>query len=209
MKKLLLLAFCLGLVNPLSADLLNEDFNGTFPPTGWTVLDNTGSGGWMTDADYCSRGNITGGDGEAAMIDTDCIGWGAVDTELITPSFTVSATSTLEFDHSFRWYSGGTNEQADVDISVNAGPWTLLENYSGGDDGYPAGVHKSIDLSSYAGDDVQIRFRLYDTNWDWWWQVDNVVVTGGGTAVPAVSGWGLILMILILLGTGIIYHLRR
>jgi len=194
MKLLIALSIFLGLAGPVIADVLSEDFNGgTFPPTGWTVVDNTGNGGWLLNTDY-GRSNYTGGDGDAAAIDSDTIGWGEIDTELITPSFVVPAGSTLEFNHSFRWYSGGLNEQADVDVSVNGGPWILLENYSGGDDGYPTGVHKSIDLSSYAGNNAQIRFRYYDSNWDWWWQVDDVVVTGTAAldadtyAIPASAG---------------------
>ncbi|MEW6071342.1 MAG: choice-of-anchor J domain-containing protein [Planctomycetota bacterium] len=178
MKRSLIALLCLGLADAAAAQVLTEDFDGgVFPPPGWTVADNTGNGPWLLNTDY-GRTNYTGGSGACAAIDGDLIGWGALDTELITPSFAVPAGSTLEFDHSFRWYSGGLNEQGDVDISVAGGAWTLLQNFSGGSDGYPTGVHRSIDLGAYAGSNVQIRFRYYDTNWDWWWQVDNVVITG-------------------------------
>ncbi len=160
------------------ADVISEDFDGgTFPPAGWTMVDNTpGSTGWDLNT-FFGIANITGGTGECATLDSDYYGWGAIDAELITPSFVVPVGSTLEFDHSFRWYSGGLNEQADVDISINGGAWTNLANYSGGDNGYPTGVHISIDLGAYAGQQAQVRFRYYDANWDWWWEVDNVRVT--------------------------------
>ena len=120
MKKLATLTVCLSFTGPALGQVLSEDFNGTFPPTDWMVVDNTGNGGWLLNTDY-DEVNDTGGDGTAAAIDSDEIGWGVVDTELITPSFVVPEGATLEFDHSFRWYSGGLNEQADVDISVNGG----------------------------------------------------------------------------------------
>jgi hypothetical protein len=174
--RLLLLMFAMSLPSFAMAQALFEDFDGgVFPPSGWTVVDNTGNGPWLLNTDY-GRTNFTGGTGVCAAIDGDAIGWGALDTELITPSFSVPWDATLEFDHSFRWYSGGTNEQGDVEISVNGGAWVLLQSFVGGDDGYPAGVRKILSLSPYAGENVQIRFRYYNTNWDWWWQIDNVVV---------------------------------
>ncbi len=177
--RFLILAILFALpVTASRADVLSEDFDGgMFPPTGWTLIDNTpGDTGWALNTDFAID-NYTGGTGVCAAIDSDAFGWGAVDAELISPVFVVPVGSTLEFDHSFRWYSGGLNEQADVDISVDGGPWENLANYSGGDDGYPTGVHKSIDLGAYGGRQAQIRFRYYDANWDWWWEVDNVTVT--------------------------------
>ncbi len=167
------------LMSTVQADVISEDFDsGTFPPTGWTLIDNTPDpNGWQLNS-YFAMLNYTGGTGECASLNSDFYGWGLIDAELITPTFVVPDSSTLEFDHSFRWYSGGLYEQADVDISISGGAWINLANYSGGDDGYPVGVHKSIDLSSHAGQQAQIRFRYYDANWDWWWQIDNVRVTG-------------------------------
>ncbi len=176
MKRLLTAILCVALSGSSVAQILNEDFDGgTFPPLGWTVVDTTSNGPWLLNTDY-GRANDTGGAGDCAAIDGDAIGWGALDTELITPSFVVPSGASLEFAHSFRWYSGGLIEQGDVDISVGGGPWALLRNYSGADHGYPGGAHESIDLSAYAGSDVRIRFHYYDANWDWWWQIDDVSV---------------------------------
>ena len=208
MKRSLAVIILCCLVDTASAQVLAEDFDGgVFPPSGWTVVDNSGAGGWLLNSGY-GRANYTGGSGECAAIDTDSIGFGLVDTELITPPVMIPPGATLEFDHSFRWYSGGSNEQADVEISAGGGPWTLLQNFSGADDGYPTGVHHSIDLSPFSGTNARIRFRLYDSNWDWWWQVDNVSITGANM-IPSMSEWGLALLIVALATVGLRSLTRR
>ncbi len=189
MRILMTALFCLGVTCPATAQALIEDFDGgVFPPPGWTVVDNTLNGPWLTNTAY-GRPNYTGGTGECAAIDSDMIGWGMIDTELITPSFVVPAGGALEFDHSFRWTAFAFDEQADVDISVNGGAWTLLNNFSGKSDGYPVGAHKVMDLTMYGGASAQIRFHYYNSNWDYWWQVDNVTVGAiCGDAVPFGAG---------------------
>ena len=200
-----LLLVCVG--TAASAQVLSEDFDGgVFPPPGWTVVDNTGNGGWLLNSGY-GRANFTGGALECAAIDTDRIGLGLVDTELISPAVIVPAGAVLEFDHSFRWYSGNMHEQADLEISTGGGPWTLLRNFSFADDGYPVGVHHSIDLSAYAGLSAQVRFRLYNTNWDWWWQLDNVIIRAA-TSIPSLSEWGLALLATVM-ATGGLWSLAR
>jgi len=206
--KLLAASLVILLGGSASGQVLQEDFDGgVFPPPGWVVIDNSGSGEWLLNTDY-SRSNFTGGAGRCAAIDTDRIGFGLVDTELVTPAVIVPPGGRLEFDHSFHWYSGGTNEQADVEISVAGGAWSLLRNFSLGDDGYPTGVHHSIDLSAHAGSSVRIRFRLYDSNWDWWWQVDNVVI-GPSAIIPVVPEGGPWLQVLLILAAGLILLRRR
>jgi len=178
-----------------------EDFNGTFPPTGWTVVNNADGPAWQLNT-ATGRENDTGGDGTAATIDSDAsTGFNVEDCELISPPFAVPENAFLEFAHSFRWHFLPPDEQADVDISIDGEIWTNLANYSGGDDGYPGGAHKSIDLGAYAGQTVQIRFHYYDANWDWWWQVDNVGIIQV-TEIPAVSSWGLLITALALLTLG-------
>jgi len=45
MKRLLATMICLGLAGTAQAQLALETFEGgTFPPTGWSVLDNTSNG---------------------------------------------------------------------------------------------------------------------------------------------------------------------
>src|SRR5436309_2124969 len=54
-------------------------------PAGWTVTNRTPSGGW-TFADAGGRGNLTGGSGGFAVVDSDNLGRGNTqDTDLVTP----------------------------------------------------------------------------------------------------------------------------
>jgi hypothetical protein len=45
-------------------------------------------------------------------------------------------------------------------------------------DAYGPGEDVAIDLSGFAGNTAQIEFRYAGDSWDWWYEVDNVVVTG-------------------------------
>lgn len=160
---------------------LHETFSGGSIPSGWSVLDGRGNGQvWRFD-DPGGRGNQTGGSGGFAIVDSDNYGFqGSQDTILLSPSANLSALSQVyvEFDHDLR-YSGG--EIADVDVSINGGAvwvnkWRLTAN--------KRKAHEKIDISSYAAgkSNVKIRFRYYNASWDWWWQVDNVILGGSCVA---------------------------
>jgi hypothetical protein len=172
MKRLLMTATCLGLASVASAQMALEDFeSGTFPPAGWTVVDNLGNGTWDTSSAF-SHGNGAG-TGEAAAIDSDNYGGVDIDGELLTPLFDVPATGyALDFDHYFNFFL--TNEIGDVDISIDGGiSWVNLASYTLMD--YQE--HASLSLDAYAGmTGLQVRFHYYQANYDWYWQVDNVEV---------------------------------
>ncbi len=155
-----------------------EKFNYGIPDD-WTIVDNTvpggggpGNGSWQLSSEFF-RDNDTGGDGACAMIDSDRYGQVIIDGELRTPLFTVPLTNaTLEFDHDFNYIGDDCYEVGDVDIYTEAGGWQTLVRYELADfDG-----HVSLDLSAYAGQEVQIRFRYWWAYWQMWWQVDNVAI---------------------------------
>jgi len=172
-----------------------ETFEAGVPPADWAVIDNAGSGCvWATNLDFDLRfDNFTGGDGLCAMCDSDACGSGVyLDTELVTHSFVVPAGSTLEYDANYNDLSSTAGDLADSDINVGAGWVNLLSwNEDHGANYALPGEHVSIDLSAYAGELVQLRFHYWDnsgTGWDWYWQVDNVEVTG--TTAVETTTWG-------------------
>ncbi len=181
MKKLLMIAACLGLVNLASAQLALEDFDGgTWPPTGWAVVDNIGNGySWDTSSVF-SHGNEAG-TGECAAIDSDNYGSVDIDGELITPSFDIPVTGLwLQFDHFFNQFG---SELGDVDLSIGGGAWMNLAQYVDDNEG-----SVGINLSAYAGStDCQVRFHYYLANYDWYWHVDNVKVESAPP--PPVNIW--------------------
>jgi len=147
-------------------------------PPGWTVVDHLDSGQvWRFD-DPGQRGNRTGGAGRFAIVDSDYYGDGGhQDTDLRTPllDFSRLATVSLQFDTDYRTFE--RQDTADVDLSVDGGTtWTNVWRRAGGN--YFGPSHEVVDLSALAGGqaDVMVRFHYYDALWEYWWQVDNVLV---------------------------------
>ncbi|MCK5377337.1 MAG: carboxypeptidase regulatory-like domain-containing protein, partial [Acidobacteria bacterium] len=82
-----------------------EDFEGDFPPPGWIVTDDSGSGNvWMRN-DQWGRSNTTGGSGFSAAIDSDAAGSGAgtVTSTLMSPFVQLPAAPAkgIRFLHDF------------------------------------------------------------------------------------------------------------
>lgn len=157
-------------------------------PSDWTVVDNTGGAGvvWTTtaDDDNCQLANLTNGSGEAACVDSDIAGSGSppYDTELVSNQFDLTGafnTYTLDAAAYYRDLGAG-NDLFEVDI-WDGSVWTNLltwdENHQPGD--------ITLDLSAYAGTtDAQIRFVFSGDGWDWYAEVDDVVVSCTNESAP-------------------------
>jgi hypothetical protein len=156
--------------------LIEEDFEGAFPPAGWTTLDVTGECPWLTSDDYGMTG--WGGAERGAAVDSDACGSGtSADAHLMTPSLDLSSVSNtlLTFDFAYRHLG---SSQVTLDVSTDGGDnWTNLETWNSnyaypGDTSLPV----EVDLSAYDGQpDVQLRWR-YTSGWDYWAFVDNVFI---------------------------------
>ncbi len=161
-----------------------QTFDTTSTPAGWTVTNNTASGGWEFD-DPGSRGNRTGGDGDFAMVDSDHLGQGNTqDTVLTGPVVDLSAVSApeLAFDTDYKAYANST---ADVSVSVDGGDWLSLWHHT--TDNVTGPTHVEIPLSQAAGHaKVQVRFSYHGT-WAYWWELDNVLL-GTRTCGPVHGG---------------------
>ena len=164
-------------VTPYSEPISCEGFDAGLP-AGWTVVDNTTNAApWRFD-DPGGNGNLTGGEGVFAVVDSDYEGSVDMDTELRTPAmdFTGYASVGCRFKTDFNAYSG--TEVADVDVSLHgaAGPWSNLWTTSSDLRG-PRTV--ALDLAAAAGaSNVMLRFHYYNANYEWWWQVDDVCFVG-------------------------------
>ncbi|SEG53921.1 Kelch motif-containing protein [Actinacidiphila yanglinensis] len=155
----------------------------TAAPDGWTVSNADGTtGGWTFD-DPGNRGNLTGGDGGFAIVDSDHTGQGLnQDSSLVSPSFDLSGDSSPEigFDTDYKSFSNST---ADVDISADGGTtWTTVWEQGS----TAANGHVDLPLTDYAGkSDVKVRFH-YTGSWAYWWELDNVFV--GQRSYDPVTG---------------------
>ena len=160
-----------------------QSFDGTTAPTGWTVTNNTASGGWEFD-DPGHRGNLTTGSGGFAIIDSDHLGTGnSQDTYLTSPVTDVSAIASPELDFA-TYYKPYGNSAATVEVSVDGGTtWSAVWSQTTGAVG---GSKVSIPLPQAVGKtQVQVRFH-YTGTWAYYWELDNVLI--GTPTCDAVPG---------------------
>ncbi len=159
----------------LNVNLLYEDFEGSFPPAGWDVIDNGGNCVWQRNDEW-PRPNYAGGDGFSAAADSDACGSGTtMNTELHTPVIDLSGTTTatLEFVASYR-HLGSSSFR--VHVSDDGGSsWDTLLTWSASVDPTGPGALVSLDLSPYAGsNEVIVSFHYTAPGWHWWAQIDQV-----------------------------------
>jgi hypothetical protein len=178
-------------------DGVAQGFGGGAAPAGWILSHATGTSiDWRFD-DPGGRGNLTGGTGGFAIVDSDFADSTNVDASMQTPAFNASARSSLglDFRYDFRAFSDSQDETADVDVSIDGGAsWTNVWRRSAVSDRGPKQAR--LDLTSLAANrpDVRVRFHYYDANYQWWWQVDDVRLgtfscnpLPGGLAVGVIS----------------------
>ncbi len=184
------------LANARGAVLIDEDFEGAFPPAGWTTVDNSAAADcpWLRSDEYplplldpaLSRG---------AAIDSDDCGVSgmpanSIDTSLIAPTLDLgdATEATLTFDLAYRHWAP---QRLDVDVSTNGGAsWTTVHSTTTGPNSGTIGTTpQTVDLSDYAGEStVSIRWR-FNSGWSWWAFVDNVLVTADAGGEPPGSCW--------------------
>jgi N-acetylneuraminic acid mutarotase len=162
-----------------------QAFDGTGTPAGWTVQNANDNGGWVFE-DLKPRGNLTGGSGGFAIIDSDFIGQGLTeDTTLTSPVFDLTnvASPDVSFDTDYRAYPNST---ADVDVSVDGGhAWTNVWHHDSDDFRGPGHVDIAVPQAAQQAA-VVVRFHYVGT-WAWWWQVDNVFA-GSRSCDPVAGG---------------------
>ncbi|MER5453758.1 S8 family serine peptidase [Micromonospora sp. NPDC002389] len=172
-----------GYTGRFGAPLLTQSFDGTGTPAGWRVDNRTASGGW-TFTDARSRGNLTGGAGGFAIVDSDALGSGNTqDTDLIAPPLDLSGTAAPVLRFRSDWRAVGITDTADVDVSVDSGAtWTNVWHQTTSRRG-PRVEEVALTPAANAASAL-VRFRFKGT-FAWWWQVDDVeVVNRECTPVP-------------------------
>ena len=165
--------------------LLVEDFDGgTFPPDGWNVIDNTGTGlVWAFASDY-EEGNYSG-TGEAATASSDAFGSQEFDTELWTPPIAVEGRENLPLEYLVNYQNFAAYDFLDVDISTDGGStWVNMLRWNEDHGGFfnLPGELVSIKLDSFidGAESFIIRWRYYNPSLLgeelWYAQIDNVVI---------------------------------
>jgi len=158
-----------------SVTVLSEDFE-SWPPSGWSIIDNIGSCVWESTA-TTGRTNYAGGDGQAADADADWCYTG-MDTELQTPAIDLSSVPTATLSFIGAYNDIGSGDYFEVLVSDNGGgSWTQELYWTSDHDAYGPGEAVDIDLTPYVGSpNVIVSFHYYASGWDWYALVDQVVV---------------------------------
>ena len=167
-----------------------DDFSGGM--TNWNVVNNGGTTDWMIyDEPYPNTYTMPATSLPPVMsADADAPGSGTtIDSDLILANpidCSAMIDVILEFDSDFNMIDA--DDWGYVDVSVNGGTtWTNVLTYQGAD--YPA-VHEMLNISEYVAGftDVLIKFHSVQPGWDWWWTIDNVMVSGTEGELGAIVG---------------------
>ena len=178
-----------------------EGFDSGSLPSGWSIEDNLGNDEVWSFDDPGGRGNLTGGEGGFAVVDSDDYGPdGQQDTSLVSPVIDMSSMTApvLTFSQDYN----NLGDTADIDVSTDGGSsWEKVLDQTTD----VRGPHQdSVQLPMAAGHPaVQVRFHYYDAFYAWWWEVDDVfignrtcdAIPGGlvlGNVIDARSGQGIV-----------------
>ena len=165
---------------------LHEDFESSRTTDRWSVEDLADNGQTWAFGDLGGRGNLTGGSGRFAIVDSDHYGRdGTQNTALVSPSVDLGDAEepVLEFATDFRRY---WSTSAEVDVSVDGGEtWSNVWRDFDGQAG-PGTIRLPVPAAA-GQDDVRVRFHYLRASDDWWWQVDDVFL-GEPTCAPAEGG---------------------
>lgn len=177
---------CIAPGYAFDVDGVTESFDGTEIPEGWTVEDNAGSEQVWTFDDPGEQGNLTGGEGGFAVVDSDDYGPGGnQDTSLVSPPVDMTGLESpvVGFAQDLNYLSG---ETADVDVSIDGGQtWEDVVSWQ---EDLRGPRTDTLALPTAAGQtDVHVRFHYYGGSFDWWWQVDDVFI-GNRACVPSTEG---------------------
>ena len=167
------------------SDGVYETFDARTAPSGWTVVDNKGNGQvWRFD-NPGNRSTSPAAPANFAIIDSDRYGSGnSQDSSLVSPKvdLTAVAAPVIRFNQDLNYLIG---EKADVDLSIDGGAtWTNVLRQTADVRGL-----KEIPIPQAAGQaDVQVRFHYYDASYEWWWEVDNVLIGSQVICQPVNGG---------------------
>jgi subtilisin family serine protease len=154
---------------------LSEGFNmaGQIPNC-WEVIDNIGNGQVWQFGTHTS--GLNGGSGNYAFVNSDAYGSGNTqNTDLISPVLNLSGymNVSISFNHYFREYTGSS---ASLAYTLDNGTtWSTLQTWST-TTANPASF--SMTIPALTGQS-SVRFRWkYAGTWGYYWDVDNVLITG-------------------------------
>ncbi len=194
--------------------IYGEGFS-TYPDTsqvqssgGWIIVSESSSAGawqlWSTHGDLLTDSDGEPGPDLPGMIGNYMVSNGdfapdiTLDEQLISPKIDCAEYDdvTVRFSSYINIWEGdleGDLQKTDFDISIydrDSRSWSdwvtvFTHDYSGGDQVSTAPL--SFDISHLVdGKKVRLRWHFYDTRYDFWWAIDNVVVSGRPVGKPRI-----------------------
>lgn len=161
---------------------INENFDNAGIPAGWSVIDADGDGDtWVNSIDLLQSGYGYQSAGCAVSRSYDNnSGPLTPDNYLVTPKIYIDGTTltwmVAEQDSQY------PNEHYSVEVgTVNNGQFTskgvlFEETFSGYDKAQSSWFQRSVDLSQYKGQSLQIAFRHYNCTDQFYLLIDDVKV---------------------------------
>jgi len=127
----------------------------------------TGFGDWSVEGGVWQQGVPTGAGAPSVFTGSSVVGtilsgnYGAnLDARLITPEFTVPATGEAPRFTYHYWYQIGGQDYAQLQIRTVGGAWQDITGERLVDATAGAWSRRSVDLRAFAGQNVQLAFRL-------------------------------------------------
>src|SRR5690606_30705700 len=157
-------------------------------PTGWTTTNtstssanNQASANWqVVSSPHAPTGGISSKDNSRFYVArADLLGPNSnLSTQLISPIINMVGvgSASVSFEHFYRHITTQSTTAA-VEVRVgSSSTWTTLQSFTSTVGQMDDFVSQTIDLSSYLGSTIQLRFN-FTGGWGWYWAIDNVIVT--------------------------------
>ena len=165
LKKPLIL-LCLILSPLFSATLLEEGFEGDFPPSQWQNVAVNGSYTWQQNTGTLNPGGYSAHGGSKVAVYNSYSASSGYSARLITDTIDLSGYTSAELTFWMFHDDGysGSNDSLVVEIKKRSGgswpsDWTQLGTFKRYDSSGDAWHQHTIDLSSYLGDSIVISFH--------------------------------------------------
>ena len=161
---------------PIVNTLLDEGFEGAFPPAGWTAYEDGDPAGWQLSTTNSHSGS------NSAWHDDDNVTTGCIDY-IVSPMIVCTGATDLTLTFWDDMYSATWYDSSYIVIStVSAtGPWTGVWNSGGVDNDW--GVQLVVDLSAYDNEPQLWIAWVYEGDYAHEWFIDDILLLG--TVAPA------------------------
>jgi parallel beta-helix repeat protein len=176
---------CLLAFTTRSQAQLSQNFDGSFPPTGWAVFDNANG----TGQSWQSSTTTQAGAG-AAFVRYESVTSGLARDWMVTPQFLVPTAAELKFYHR-QGFSSDYGTKYTIRLSTTSQTdtttFTTIKTYTEADFTVSYSL-ATVDLSAYAGQNVYMAFVMTNDDGDNWYIDELEVASPPSCLDPSMLG---------------------